>query len=111
MNLSAEQFKDSGPSPTPKDAFITVSHLSDSIGWNLKHGTSHLFSLIKSIQKSDIPAHQKETIVWHAQHTMKHTLEAGDDARRLNKHVAKHPAFRGAVQEIRHIDPTKYGPR
>jgi hypothetical protein len=109
LKLRAEQFANSGPSPTDEDAFTTVSHLTDQIGHDSKHGTSHLFSLMEHVQKADIPPKQKKTILWHAAHSEKHFLSVRDHAEKLGKHVARHPAFRESIQEIRHINPMKYG--
>lgn len=111
MKLNPEQFADSGPSPTREDAFTTVSHLADAVGWNLKHGTSHALSLQRHIQSADIPAKQRKTILWHLDHTVKHVLESKEHAQKLSRHVARHPAFREATQEIRAIDPMRYGGR
>lgn len=107
--LSSEQFANSGPSPTTEDAFKTVSHLADAVGHDLKHGSSHLFSLMKHIQKDPMPDKTRETLLFHANHSMKHTLGAKEHSEKLGKHVARHPAFRSATQEIRQIDPMRYG--
>jgi hypothetical protein len=109
VRLSPEQFANSGPSPTTEDAFTTVSHLADGVGWNLKHGTSHTLSMMRAVEGAEIPAKQKKVILWHANHAAKHMLEAKEHAERLSKHVARHPAFREATDEIRRIDPMRYG--
>jgi len=109
QKLSAEQFANSGPSPTQEDAFTTVAHLADSVAFNHKHGSRHLVRVMDALDQMPIEARLKKPLYWNLEHATKHSLEAANDAQKLAKHVRNHPAFRGEVSALRNHEARQRG--
>jgi hypothetical protein len=115
--LNAEQFANSGPSPTQSDAMATVVHLADSAAFNHKHGANHLakaYDLVQGLPPDVKSAMEKvvrgkKTIEWHLEHATKHSIEAGDDIGQMAKHIRTHPAFRPHAMELNETDPVQFG--